>query len=61
MIDDNESFNRYKSKNDKIFNSFYYKIPIDYHAIIINKYIKLGYITEKKNINCVFNYKKSKC
>ena len=60
-IDDNEATKRNKILNDKLFNSFYYNSTIDYHPIIIQKYIQLGYITNKKNIDCIFKYKKNSC
>ena len=61
VLDDNESKNRNIIPNDKIFNSFYHDSNIDYHPLIIQKYIELGYITDKKNINCAYHYKHSKC
>lgn len=60
-VDDNEASKRNKILNDKLFNSFYYKSTIDYHPLIIQKYIKLGYISNKKNIDCLFKYKKGIC
>lgn len=61
IVDDNEAKHRNLISNDKIFNSFYHNINNDYHKLVIQKYYDLGYITDKKNINCVYHYKHSRC
>tara|TARA_B100001094_G_C18184880_1_gene803144 strand:+ start:1355 stop:2380 length:1026 start_codon:yes stop_codon:yes gene_type:complete len=58
VIDDNEVQNRNKIINDPYFKSFQYNPQIDYHNIIIDNYIKLGYITYNKNFNSFLSYNK---
>lgn len=61
IIDDNEAKHRNLIKKEKLLNSFYYNTDIDYHNTVIDKYYDLGYITDKKNINCISHYKHSRC
>ena len=61
IIDDNEAKYRNIIKKEKLLNSFYYNTNIDYHNIVIDKYYDLGYITDKKDINCISHYKHSRC
>jgi len=60
-LDNNEAKYRNLNTYDKIFNSFYYNVNNDYHNLVIKKYYELGYVTDKKNINCIYHYKHSQC
>lgn len=61
IIDDNEAKYRNLIKNEKLFKSFTYNTNVDYHNLVIQKYYDLGYITDNKNLKCLFHYKHSRC